>query len=412
MRRQFQNLNQRFSGFVIILLLIEFVDEFIFSVQIAGWHLVRADLALTYVQIGLILSLPELVSTIIEPILGILGDVWQRRLIIITGGMLFTLAITLFAIAPSFLVLLLAFMLMYPASGAFVSLSQATLMDYEPERHQRNMAVWTFIGSLANVIGPFVLGLAILIGLGWRGMVFSVAILSGITVILLLRQKFPVNPEASKEQEGDAEAEPPLTMRQGFKNAWLALKRREVQRWLILLHFGNLMLDVLFGFLAIYFVDVAKVSDPQAGLAVAVGITVGLLGDFLLIPLLEKFDGLRYLRISAVMEFGLFSVFLLVSGFVPKLILVALIGLFNAGWYSILKGALYTEMKGQSGTVMTVYTLSGFVGSLLPLSIGIAASQYGLDVAMWLILLGPIALLIGLPRIKSSGHIDYWNAAA
>ncbi len=409
MRRQFQQLNQRFSGFVIILLLIEFVDEFIFSVQIAGWHLVRADLALTYVQIGLILSLPEIVSTIIEPILGILGDVWQRRLLIIGGGMLFTLAITLFAIAPGFIVLLIAFMLMYSASGAFVSLSQATLMDYEPERHQQNMAIWTFIGSLANVVGPLVLGLAILIGLGWRGMVFSVAILSGITVILLLRQKFPAkNQSVSAEDEN---TESPLTMRQGFKNAWVALKRREVQRWLILLHFGNLMLDVLFGFLAIYFVDVAKVSDTQAGLAVAVGITVGLLGDFLLIPFLEKFDGLRYLRVSAVIEFGLFSAFLVIGGFIPKLILVALMGLFNAGWYSILKGALYSEMKGQSGTVMTVYTLSGFIGSLLPLSIGIAASQYGLDVAMWLILLGPIALLIGLPRHRSDESIDYWNAA-
>lgn len=404
MRHRIQRFNQRFSGFVLLLFLIEFVDEFIFSVQVAGWHLIRDDLALTYIQIGLLLSVPELVSTIIEPFLGILGDVWQRRLLIIGGGILFTVATFLFAVAPNFAVLLLAFVIFYPSSGAFVSLSQATLMDYEPTRHQQNMAIWTFVGSLANIVGPLVLGLAMLVGLGWRGMVFSVAILSTLTVILLLRQEFPATKSHSANNEDtEGTLEPPLTIRAGFKNAWLALQRREVRRWLILLHFGNLMLDVLFGFLALYFVDVAGVSATQAGLAVVVGITVGLLGDFLLIPLLERVDGLHYLRVSAVVELGLFSAFLLVGGFIPKLVLVAFIGLFNAGWYSILKGALYTEMKGQSGTVMTVYTLSGFIGSLLPLSIGLVASQYGLGVAMWLVLLGPIALLIGLPRQLGQG---------
>ena len=82
MRQRISRFNNRFSGFILLLLLIEFVDEFIFSVQIAGWHLIRDDLALTYVQIGLLLSVPEIVSTIIEPILGIAGDVWQRRFLI------------------------------------------------------------------------------------------------------------------------------------------------------------------------------------------------------------------------------------------------------------------------------------------------------------------------------------------
>ncbi len=46
------------------------------------------------------------------------------------------------------------------------------------------------------------------------------------------------------------------------------------------------MLDVLLGFLALYFVDVAGFSSSQAGLGVAVWTGMGLLGDFLLILLL------------------------------------------------------------------------------------------------------------------------------
>ena len=84
-------------------------------------------------------------------------------------------------------------------------------------------------------------------------------------------------------------------LKDGVVNALRALRRGEVLRWLTLLQFSDLMLDVLLGFLALYFVDVVGVTPAQAGLAVAVWTGVGLLGDFLLIPLLERVRGLSYL---------------------------------------------------------------------------------------------------------------------
>jgi FSR family fosmidomycin resistance protein-like MFS transporter len=70
----------------IIYLLIEFLDEFVFGVGEAAWPLIRNDLGLNYVQIGLALSLPGILGNIIEPFLFILGDVWKRRTIILLGG--------------------------------------------------------------------------------------------------------------------------------------------------------------------------------------------------------------------------------------------------------------------------------------------------------------------------------------
>ncbi len=52
----------------------------------------------------------------------------------------------------------------------------------------------------------------------------------------------------------------------------------------------------LLGFLALYFVDVTRLTAGQAALGIAVWSGLGLLGDFLLIPLLEKVRGLDYLR--------------------------------------------------------------------------------------------------------------------
>jgi len=181
-------------------------------------------------------------------------------------------------------------------------------------------------------------------------------------------------------------------------NAVRALRRREVLRWLTLLECSDLMLDVLLGFLALYFVDVVGATPAQAGAAVAVWTGVGLLGNLLLIPLLERVRGLRYLRLSAVVELVLFPAFLLVPGFWAKLLLLGLLGLFNTGWYSILKAQLYSVMPGQSGTVMAVGNVFGLVGALVPLGLGLVAEQFDLTVTMWLLLLGPIALLAGIPK--------------
>jgi FSR family fosmidomycin resistance protein-like MFS transporter len=347
----------------------------------------------------LLFSIPALVSGIVEPVLGILADVWRRRLLILSGGALFATSVLLAAASRSFFPLLIAQMLIFPASGAFVSLSQTALMDAEPARHEQNMARWTFAGSLGVVLGPLTLGAASMLGLGWRGLF----VIFGLLAMLLLAAfwRFPPHPRTSPSSGDTVEESSFLeAFRDGFRCALDAFKRREVLRWLILLGCSDLMLDVLLGFLALYFVDVAGVGEAQATLAVAVWSGVGLLGDFLLIPLLERVDGLAYLRVSATAEMGLFVALLLVPTFSIKLVLLGLLGFFNAGWYAILQGRLYTSMPGQSGTAMAVDNIAGLAKGQVPLLLGIVAQRFGLGAMMGLLLAGPIALLVGLPGKK------------
>jgi FSR family fosmidomycin resistance protein-like MFS transporter len=381
--------------FTLTLLLIEFLDEFIFGAREAAWPLMRADLGLSYAQIGLLLGLPNVIGSLVELGVGILGDVWKRRALILGGGLVFTLALLLTALSQNFLLLLISFVLFFPASGAFVTLSQATLMDANPTRHEQNMARWTFAGSVGVVAGPLALGAAMILGLGWRGLFLLFA---GLTLTLLaVAHRTPFADSRSSAGEGQG-AEQKTGLVAGVANALRALRRGEVLRWLTLLEFSDLMLDVLLGFLALYFVDVVGATPSQAGAAVAVWTGAGLLGDLLLIPLLERVRGLSYLRVSAVLESVLFSAFLLVPGFWTRLVLLALLGLFNAGWYSILKAQLYSAMPGQSGTVMALGNVFGVVGALFPLGLGLVAERFDLRVTMWLLLLGPVVLLIGIPK--------------
>jgi FSR family fosmidomycin resistance protein-like MFS transporter len=374
-----------------IFLLIEFLDELVFGVTGAAWPLIRTDLRLNYVQIGLALSLPGIIGNIIEPFLGILGDVWKRRVLILGGGIFFALACFLTAVSCNFVFLLISFIVFNPSSGAFVSLSQANLMDLDPSRHEHNMARWTFAGSIGVFLGPLVLGGAAFIGFGWRGVFF---VLAGLAV-LILAGAWRLLPRPS----ADHPLLPKLSsIWEGIRNAFIALKSGAVVRWLVLLEFSDLMLDVLYGYLALYFVDVASFTVSNAALAVAVWTGFGLLGDFLLIPLLEKVRGLSYLRISVVVELILFPAFLLVPNPWAKLVIAGFLGLFNSGWYAILKGNLYSSMPGQSGTVIALGNIVGFIGKFIPFGIGLAAEYFGLGSAMWLLLVGPVALLIGLPR--------------
>jgi FSR family fosmidomycin resistance protein-like MFS transporter len=374
-----------------VYLLIEFIDELVFGVSETAWPLIRDDLNLSYTQIGLLLSLPGIIAAFIEPFIGILGDVWQRRLLILGGGILFTASLFITSSSYSFYILLFSLILFFPSSGAYVSLSQANLMDSDASRHEQNMARWTFAGSLGVVTGPLMLGLFVYLGLGWRGTYALLASLSTLSLIVAFRYL----PADKKNTPFPSFAE----VFDGFKAAFQALKRKEVWRWLLLLEFADLMLDVLFSFLALYFVDVAHVTETQAGIAVMVWLVMGLITDFLFIPYVDKQkDTVQFLRRTAILNAIAFIAFMLVPGFIPKILLVILVNLFNTGWYPILQGRLYSSLPGQSASLMAIGAVTTPLAKSLPLIIGILADQFGLQIAMWILLLGPIALLIGLPR--------------
>jgi FSR family fosmidomycin resistance protein-like MFS transporter len=288
-------------------------------------------------------------------------------------------------------------LVIYPASGAFVGLSQASLMDTDPKRRDQQMARWAFAGSLGVVAGPLILSVGIASGVGWRGL-FAMMLVLTVAVLLLAGRSLKISPLGTSDNKRTTDG-----FFEAFREALKSLTRREVARWLVLLEFSDLMWDVLHGFMALYFVDVVGVTPVQAGLAIGLWTGVGLLGDFALIPLLERVRGLTYLRISAFLTLILFPAFLIVDDLWIKLPILALLGLLNAGWYAILKAQLYDAMPGQSGRVMTVSNISGLIGGLIPLGLGWVAQQYNLETAMWILVAGPVALILGIPRHAREG---------
>ncbi|HEX8501252.1 MAG TPA: MFS transporter [Pyrinomonadaceae bacterium] len=383
------------SLFVFTLLAAEFLDELVFGVREAAWPLIRDDLRLTYTQVGVVLSVPPVVGNIVEPALGILGDVWRRRALVLAGGLAYVAGTLLVGLGPNFAALLAASVLSNPASGAFVGLSQATLMDAAPARREQNMARWALAGSIGNSAGPLVVGACVWAGVSWRWGFLAVGALMLLAVAAAWRQPFetPAAAHAGRRHTRAALAE-------GVREAWRALRRRSVLRWLVLLELGDFTYDILRGFLALYFVDVVGAGEGGAALAVAVWTWVGLAGDFAVVPLLERVRGLSYLRVSTAAVALLFPAVLLAEGLTSKLLLLGLLGLANAGWYAVLSAKLYEEFPGRSGMVMTVGNVYGLAGAFVPFALGAFAERYGLAPMMWLLAAGPVLLLAGLLAVK------------
>lgn len=364
-------------------MLIELLDELVFGAREAAWPLIRHDLHLSYGTIGLLLALPQIGAAAIEPVIGVLADAGWRRLLVVGGGVVFSAALALTGVAATFPVLLVSFLLFYPASGAFVSLSQATLMDLDPDLREQNMALWTLAGSIGMVLGPVVLTAALTMGQGWRDVFLGFAALTVPFVILSRQAQLPRHP--------------PTSVMTNVRTALLSLRRWPVLRWLVLLEAGDLMGDVLNGYLALYVVDTVGVHPAGAGIAVVVFTLAGLVGDALLLSLLRRVSGTSYLRVGALGVLVAYPAFLLVPGFLPKLALLAVLGVVRAGWYPIAQAGLYGEMPEASGTILVLTNVSGVLAGCFPLLFGVLASQAGLGPAMWLLMAGP-AVIVALAQ--------------
>jgi MFS transporter, FSR family, fosmidomycin resistance protein len=400
-------------------LTVELVDELVDGTKGATLPLIRHDLALNYVQVGLLTAVPLIVGSLLELPMGILsGSDLRRRRFILGGGLVFIAAVLAAGLAQTFAVLVIALTAFFPASGAFVSLTQAAMMDAAPDRQAQHMARWTLAGSAGAVAGPLLAAAVLAAGGTWRLAFVIVAVASAVAWVAVavtsrsLRAHPPKPAVKTAAEPGPAPAvagtaSAPEQSEQDGDHGWpgwrpaIALVRRSgAVRWLTLLEVSDLLLDVLTAFLAVYLVAVVHASPTVAALGVAVRLGAGLAGDVILIRLLERWDGRRVLRASVPVALGLFPAFLLVPGIGPKLALLAALTLATAPWYPVLQAELYGSLPGRSGLAVSLTSAASLVGGLGPLAVGLLAQRLGLGWAMASLCVAPVAML-AVPRARS-----------
>ena len=374
-----------------VALAVELADELVDGTKGAALPLIRHDLGLSYGQVGLLASVPLLVGGALELPLGIMASgTVRRRRAVLAGGIIFILSLLAVAGARSFLVLLAAFTVFFPASGAFVSLTQAELMDAWPDRQARVMARWDLAGSTGAVAGPLLLTAVLAAGGGWRTAYLALAAAAAVAWLgTCLRDPVPV--AAADAPDGLADG--------GFwARARLvlgALRDRSTMRWVLLIEVADLLVDVLTGFLALYLVDVAHLPPAVAALAIALRLGAGLAGDAALVLVLDRVSDVTVLRVSAVAAALLYPGFLLAPGPAAKLIILAVLSAATAPWYPILQARLYGSLPGRSSVAVTLSSAAALAGGLGPLTVGLIAQAFGLSWALAVLVVVPVAVLAG-----------------
>jgi FSR family fosmidomycin resistance protein-like MFS transporter len=239
------------------------------------------------------------------------------------------------------------------------------------------MARWTLAGSAGVATGPLLLAA----GLPWRGVFAAYAVAALVLVALARRVRFDRRRADGAGAGGNRAAQ----------------RRPHVVRWLLLLELQDLGGDILYGFLALYFVDAVGTDARTAALGVAVWTGADLVGNLVVLRALRRVDGARWLRATAAGVVLLFPAFQLVPGLGAKLVLAAAIGALHSGWYPISQARLYAALPDLSGTVMAIDSTSGLLGAVLPLALGLTAERVGIHTAFWLVLLAPLSLLLAVP---------------
>lgn len=403
MRLRKSNARPRTTGasLLFVALAVELIDELADGTKTASIPLIRHDLSLSYTQVGLLASVPLILGSLLDLPVGVLAGDGRRRLrVVLGGGVVFAGALVGAAAARSFVGLLVAFVVFYPASGAFVTLIQSSLMDAEPARREQHMARWTLAGSVGALAGPVLLAAVVFAGGGWRTAYLVIAGLAAVTWLAVASggaRTHGVHTHGAQGAAADGGEDPdpgPARARTVLE----ALRRREVMRWAVLLEVIDLLLDVLTGFLAVYFVDVVHATPAQAALAVAVRVGAGLAGDITVIHVLERANGVTVLRVSTAAAAVLYPAFLLVPGAGPKLAALAALSIATASWYPVTQAQLYHSLPGQSGVAVSVSSIAGLAGGVGPLAVGFLAERAGLVWAMGLLAIAPICVLSGLRR--------------
>ena len=152
-------------------------------------------LRLSLTQAGLLAGLPAMTSSLVQPLMGILGDRMEKRYFIIIGPLFCAVFMSGVGIAPSFSMLLLFIILGGFGSASFHPQSVSMAGDISGSRRGYGVSIFIVGGTAGLAASPFFVP-RIVEYFGLESLVWLA--LPAIFVVLVMSRVIPINNECRK----------------------------------------------------------------------------------------------------------------------------------------------------------------------------------------------------------------------
>ncbi len=332
------------------------------------------ELDLTLKQMGLIASLPSVLSTLMSIPVGLLSDKVGAKKMMLMSMSVLAIAVALASQARSATMIIIAVCLIslnstiyHPPSYSFNS------KLFPPEDVPKAMGIHAVGGTLGMSIGPISAGILMgILAFGWRQvyLFWLIPILLGIISVILLKEKY-LREERSSEvreegEENGKEGSHLISMSLAIFLAFIAI------RWL-----GQGLIST---FMSIYLVDALKLSENLAAIVIGSVPLMGIIGTPLGGFLASKFGEKKWILTAYGTAYAFFTMAVLVP---RSLIFVAFYlayGFFNIAGMPA-NSALIAKLSSieRRGLSYSLFFLSGnLLGSFSSIIAAYVAESFGL----------------------------------
>ncbi|MFN2221324.1 MAG: MFS transporter [Chloroflexota bacterium] len=380
-----------------IALAARFMDELLSGLPTVLMPTIRAQLGLSYTQVSLLGLTMAYVSAFIEPVNGLLIDLWKRPWLMAWGAAGIGLGTMVMGLAPTMALLLLGFAIYGLASGPLAHTADVVLVESYPETPGRIYTRATALDTVGALLGPLAVTVTIWLGLEWRWLMVALGFSSLLYALLILRTRFPA-------RRGHEQHDGQQFWRSLRGNLRAVLGNRGARRWLAFL-FVLAILESPIQFTAIWLREQVGMSQALIGLYRTLEMAVGLVSLLYLDRWLSRRTYRRVLLIASVMLLFLYPAWLWLPGIWPRFILAIPISFLFAVFWPIGKAQSLAAVPGRGGTITAFQSLLGLVP--LPLFFGLLAESIDLSRAMLWVYAGAILMMILLAwrmPVKAEKH--------
>ncbi len=373
------------------------LDEMVSGFLSIGLPLANKQLGLDYTQVGLLFGAGALAALVLDPFINLLSDRYAKRYWILGGLVLLGVGFALASI-HNFVLLLGAFALIYVSISAAVGLSEAALIDQNPQESARTMTRWTIMASIGDLLGPILVSLIIIQEGGWSRLCWIACIACLTMACILGVQRFPRTAQNDDEEGEDA---PSVRLLDGFREA---LRDTKLIRWTILSLLPTMVDEIFIVYATFYLRDVLSVNTSTIGILIAIHMIGGFLGLFVIDRvLLQRLSPERLLMCLALFVIASMVGFLTLRSAIWAGVMLFLLGVSVAGLYPIATAEAYKRFPGRSGTVRAVASLGTPFEVVLPYVTGFVADRFGVVASLCLLGTAPLLIILLTPGKSRRG---------